>query len=312
MAWTDELLKRLESQPCSYDARGDAASEPTALASWALALWDRRDAAQRAARWLLALQSEDGSVGVRAGETTPCWPTALACLAWNALLPKLSESKPVSWRADLDEAAQQAVAWLLEMRSHSLPRNPVMGHNTLLVGWPWVRGTHAWVEPTSWSVAALKTRGYAAHPRTREGVELLWDRQLPKGGWNYGNTTVLGSELRPHLQATGIALTALAGEPDAVAQASQSLVYLQRQLSGTVPTLSLCWSLLGLAAHGRYPADATAWLEQAAKRTLAQGASPLKLALLLLAARAREVQWIGPEQVPAVERFAQSNVAAGG
>ena len=45
----------------------------------------------------------------------------------------------------------------------------------------------------------------AAEPRIREAVRLLWDRQLPHGGWNYGNTVVLKQELRPHLLPTGLA-----------------------------------------------------------------------------------------------------------
>ena len=47
------------------------------------------------------------------------------------------------------------------------------------------------------------------------GSAVLLDRQLPGGGLNYGNTYVLGQLMRPHVQPTGIALLALAGEADA-------------------------------------------------------------------------------------------------
>jgi hypothetical protein len=85
-----------------------------------------------------------------------------------------------------------------------------MGHNGMLVGWPWVSGTHSWVEPTSLALLAMGREGRAGHPRAREGVRVLIDRAIPGGGWNVGNTVVFGTRLRPSPGPSGLALLALA------------------------------------------------------------------------------------------------------
>ena len=92
-------------------------------------------------------------------------------------------------------------------------------------------GTHSWVEPTAINVLALRSADQAGHPRCREAVKLLLDRQLPEGGWNYGNTTVLGHVLRPQVQPTGLALAALAGETDIRPKVHRSLDLLGQTLS---------------------------------------------------------------------------------
>jgi hypothetical protein len=63
-----------------------------------------------------------------------------------------------------------------------------------------------------------------------------------------------------------------------------SLSYLQRELGADTPAASLAYGVMGLAAHGRRPADADRWLEEAYRRELQYGPSPYKLALLALAA----------------------------
>jgi hypothetical protein len=61
-------------------------------------------------------------------------------------------------------------------------------------------------------VIALKATGHLQHDRVREGIRMMLDRQLPHGGWNYGNSVVFGRELRPMPESTGAALTGLAGQ----------------------------------------------------------------------------------------------------
>jgi hypothetical protein len=140
------------------------------------------------------------------------------------------------------------------------------------------------MEPTSWSVLALRTAGYATHKRTREGVRLLVDRLLPTGGCNYGNSYVLGQVLRPHVQATGVCLLALAGEPIDDPRIQRSVDYLQAELNDKTTTISLSFGLLGLAAYNSSPATADAFLAAAARRTLDRDGGAYKLALLALAA----------------------------
>jgi hypothetical protein len=136
-------------------------------------------------------------------------------------------------------------------------------------------------------VLALKATGKAEHPRTREAVRLLIDRLLRAGGCNYGNTVVMDQVLRPHLQPTGLAMLALAGESDRDGRIAKSLDYLGRELTEKTPAESLSYGLMGLAAHSRFPAMATAWLEAAYRRTIARDAAPYRLALIALAAMGR-------------------------
>ena len=278
MRWLGRIIDELCRTPCcGYQPEASPATEPTSLAAIALAIHARTTAANGAAEWLAALQTEDGSVGIRQGEPTPCWPTSLAVLAWIAV-----DATRYS------EQIEAAINWTLTTRGEPIEPTDDMGHDTQLVAWPWVAGTHSWVEPTALHVRALKAAGYNGHPRTREAIGLLIDRQLPAGGCNYGNTEVMGQALLPHVQPTGLAMLALAGESDELGRIDGSLSYLKQALSARTATASLCWGLLGLSAHDQCPADADLWLESAYGRTIRRDRAPYKFALLALAARSAE------------------------
>src|SRR5262249_9989037 len=110
---------------------------------------------------------------------------------------------------------RRAATWLLAEKGQPIPseaasEGSIVGHDPSLIGWPWIDGTHSWMEPTALAILALGREGLAAHARVAEGVRLLYDRALPHGGWNYGNRSVFGRELRPQPGPTGLALLALA------------------------------------------------------------------------------------------------------
>lgn len=276
--WQRELLDRLAARlPAGYETDGEPTSEPTALAGLALLAHRRADDARGAAQSLADLQSNNGSVGVAASRPTPCWPTSLAILLWQAV-------ETTGNTGQFAEQIAQAVGWSIADHGKAAPRKPHIGHDTTLVGWSWAANTHSWLEPTALFVLALKVVGHSQHPRTREGVRLLVDRQLPSGGCNYGNTTVLGQTLFAHVAPTGVAMMALAGEGYDDPRTERSVAYLQRELSAETATASLCYGLLGLAAHDRAPAIREKWLQSAYSRVLRQGGSPYKLALVALAA----------------------------
>ncbi len=291
MSWPDETLDLLARNPCcGYRADGVAAVEPTALAAMALVAGDRRHAAEQALQWLAEVQADEGSLGIDAENPRPRWPTGWAVLAWHAAASFAAETtggETTRWTA----AAERAIDWILSLEGRRLPRSSGLAHDTTLCGWPWVESTHSWVEPTAINLLALKRSGMADHPRSRAAVELLLDRMLPSGGWNYGNTKVLGNTLRPHVQPTGLALAALCGESGAAVHVRQALDYLKAALSETTTTASLCYGLIGAAAHGHRPAAAEEWLAAAVRRTLRQGASPYSLALTALARLGSDCPW---------------------
>ena len=87
-----------------------------------------------------------------------------------------------------------------------------------------------------------------------------------------------------HVQPSGIALVALAAEDDSTGRIGRTIEYLHSELSERTSTASLCYGLLGLAAHDAFPKQAGDWLQTAAARTLSRDPSAYKLALLALAA----------------------------
>lgn len=105
------------------------------------------------------------------------------------------------------------------------------------------------------AMTALHTVGFSDHPRIVEATNMLLDRQLPHGGWNYGNTLVFGQELRPSPEDTGAALSALAGRV-AKFEIAKSLEFLHAEYSRLRTPIALGWSLLGLNAWNETPPDA--------------------------------------------------------
>ncbi|MEX0613597.1 MAG: hypothetical protein WD738_20730 [Pirellulales bacterium] len=278
MDWTLDLVDRLARVvPGGYAAGDEATTEPTALAGLALLTQDRIDDAQIAANWLAKLQADGGSIGISPARHTPCWPTSLAILLWQAV-------ERATGRDKYARSIERAVQWALAERGRTRRRGPLARHDTTLAGWSWAENTHSWVEPTAMFVLALKAVGHGRHPRTREAIRLLSDRLLPTGGCNYGNTIVLDQVLLPHVQPTGLAMMAFADDELADPRIELSLNYLEQELQPETTTASLCFGILGLAAHNRHPVDGYAWLENAYRRVLDQGPGCYKLALLSLAA----------------------------
>ena len=274
--WHDSVIAQLRNTPvCGYLAGHEGAAEPTALSALALAGRGLTNAARQAANWLAAAQAPNGSVAVRRTDDGPCWPTSLAVLAWQRVDP-----------AGFASQINSAVAWILAIRGKTLAKSSEVRHDPTLAAWPWVEGTHSWIEPTAMHVLALKATGRGDHPRVREAVRMLVDRQIPGGGCNYGNTGVLGQTLRPHVQPTGLALRALGGETIGAGRVTASIAWLEGAIGERTTSVSLAWGLLGLQAHGVSPSGAAGWLERAHSRNIAGRGSMHKAALLALAADA--------------------------
>ena len=119
----------------------------------------------------------------------------------------------------------------------------------------------------------------------KEGTRLLLNRQLPHGGWNYGNTVVFDQELRPMPLSTGIVLDGLHGLT-AAAAVQPSLTYLQARVVSLTTPRSLGWALLGLGAWGARPEPAPGWIAACLNNQARYGEySTDCLALLLVALR---------------------------
>lgn len=195
---------------------------------------------------LILGQDEDGRVCVDREHPESYWPTALSILAWqNSSASQFAQSR--------------AVRFLLESTGIHFPRKPdsPWAHDTILRGWPWIGATHSWIEPTALCVMALRVTDHAQHSRVNEAVRMMFDRQLPHGGWNYGNTLMFGKELHPMPESTGAVLTGLAGIVGRE-KVARSLVYLQDEVERLRTPISLGWALLGLAAWNLWPSNGPA------------------------------------------------------
>jgi hypothetical protein len=184
-----------------------------------------------------ALQGQDGSVGlnpVQAGQGL--WLTAPAAIVFH--------------RYGLKDARDRALGFLLSLKSVTVANDPNVRQDNTIVGWPWVPGTFGWVEPTAWSVVALGVAGRGGHPRAVEGRRFLLDRQIPSGGWNYGNPGVNDRELLPFWDTTGLALLAFGRQPEA-ARVRPSLDFLETNQDRIRSLCGLAWAVLGLECHGR-------------------------------------------------------------
>jgi hypothetical protein len=143
--------------------------------------------------------------------------------------------------------------WLLRWRYRIADRNVLFDPDKY--GWPWTTGTSSWVVPTSYSLIALGQfftccRPEAVDVRIKKGVEMLFDRACPGGGWNAGNGVVYDVPLQPHADITSLALLALLpqGEHPVV---ETSLDWLERQHDVITSIYSLSWMAMGLTAHNR-------------------------------------------------------------
>lgn len=241
--YIEELRKRfLREGGFASRPGGKYRPDATAWAITALSLaGTKREFLQSSRIRLINDQLDDGRVTISAEHPDVIWPTPLAIIALHG-------------SDEFDAPRAKAIAFLLHTTGEHWVKKPdqAIDHDTAIKGWPWVVNTHSWVEPTALSMIALIISGYGMHQRTQEAQRMLLDRQLPKGGWNYGNTRVFGKELRPMPETTGIALAALGGEaPESMI--AKSISYLETNRERMHTPLSLGWSILGLSACGKRP-----------------------------------------------------------
>jgi len=221
-----------------YYRGNNSSAEPTLLATIALSVSGApAERAKPLLAWTLKLQNPDGSVGIDPGHRDQgVWLTALAAIVLHHF--------------GLAENAKRALNFLLSLRSVTALKDPRLRQDDTLTGWPWVQGTFGWVEPTAWSLIALSLSGLSRHPRAEEGARFLLDRQIPSGGWNYGNPALDGKELLPFWDTTGLALVALHGHSDPK-RIGASLELMEKNQGKIESLSSLSWAVLCLQGYGR-------------------------------------------------------------
>jgi len=135
-------------------------------------------------------------------------------------------------------------------------REPDPRQDNALQGWPWLPDTFSWLEPTSWCVLALKkagTQSRGAAARIEEGERLIANRVCEPGGWNYGNASVVGQDLRPYVPTTAVALLAMQDQPH-VPAVERSVVWLRDSRLKEPSATALAMATIALRVHGQ-PVD---------------------------------------------------------
>jgi hypothetical protein len=204
-------------------------------------------------KWLLQHQRDDGSWSLNDASNQSSWTTPIAVLALLSF-------------QDQREHALSAAKWILTQEGRKpgwvaslLVRLSLVKKMTeldpYLSGWSWTAGAFSWVEPTSYSLMALKKLkrslvGTNCEERIRQGEMLIYDRMCENGGWNYGNSRVLGEALWPYPDVTAVALIAL--QDRATNEANQmSLRALGNMMQEAASGTALGWGILCLTLYNR-------------------------------------------------------------
>jgi hypothetical protein len=138
-----------------------------------------------------------------------------------------------------------------------------------LQGWSWIDGTFSWVEPTCWALLALKAAAAlfpVVETRINEGERLLIDRCCDAGGWNYGNSNMLGQALHPYVPTTALALMAMK-ERKGHACVERSLAFLKAKRLTEPSAMALGLTIIALRLYGEAVDDVKASLVAQWQRT---------------------------------------------
>src|ERR1700680_3509388 len=245
-----ELLstRQLRSGGWSYFGSPQPSVETTTLAVMALSM-ESSDAARSGLDQLARMQRRDGAWPAFGGDSDGSWTTALVLCVLNGTGEfESAREKALKWL--LSERGREG-HWLWRWKFKTVDRN--VRFDPEKYGWPWISGAASWVIPTAFSVIAIKqftvcNRFADSEKRIHLGVDMLLDRACVDGGWNSGNSVVYGVPLRPHVEATAIALLALQDE-QRTEMVQKSLSWLRQNAASVDSVSSLAWCILSLFVY---------------------------------------------------------------
>ena len=229
-----------------YEPRRASLVEPTAYCILALHAREESLLAERGLAYLKSCQKGSGAVGIGPHDPDGNWMAYAALLAFHALGAGPEERRLRDWILGFEDAAD---SFSKEQVATIKAR---FRYDVSIRGWPWTPRTTAWVEPTALFLLALLHAGVSsAAKRIRSGVDLILDRAVPSGGWNFGNPFSSSYELEASVMSTALALTALgaAGVPESRPEVRAGIRYLSQALSGDISTASLAWVLLAMKSY---------------------------------------------------------------
>ncbi len=243
----------------AYYPRKASRIEPTCWATLCLlaGVASAGEAPAAGLRWLAGRQNRNGLLQDAAGESPNLAFNGLA-----ALVAGTSGRLPAPGARLLFEAIG---------RTKGTVADPGRARqDNTLQGWSWIAGTFSWIEPTCWCLLALKKAPALLSEKDRaaridEAERLLVDRVCQDGGWNYGNSNVLGQELAPYVPTTALGLLALQDRRDHPAVV-RSLELLARKRTSEPGGMALALTSICLRIYDRPAGDVDEHLAALAER----------------------------------------------
>jgi len=217
--------------------------EPTAYAALAL---HGDPVAERALGLIRSWQLPNGAFRPAAHVQEESWAAALALTLHQARgLRDVQFQRGAAWLTRTIGTEDSLASWWMRL----LGLTPE-GQDWKLRGWPWRPGASSWVEPTAHSLVALRWLPPSGPVTARIDLaeKMLRDRRCRDGGWNYGNRSVMGTDLESYPESTAIALVGLSGSRGV--DLKPSLDRAREYWRGRVSPLARAWLAIALRLHG--------------------------------------------------------------
>jgi hypothetical protein len=229
-----------------YRPGGESLVEPTGICLLALLSGGDRAATGGGPDFLKTCLKDSGAVGINPRDPEGSWMAYAALLAFHALGAATEERRLKDWILSFEDASSRFTPDDIKAISTDYR------YDASIRGWPWTPNTTGWVEPTALFIIALSRAGVpATEKKVKSGIDLILDRRVPSGGWNFGNPYSKSYELEASTMSTALALAALgaAGVPEGRPAVGAGIRFLTRSLAGDTSTASLAWSLLALNCY---------------------------------------------------------------
>lgn len=207
--------------------------------------------------FLCSNQNQDGGWSTSPGIGKSDWTSGLALLALR-LLFKEDGGVDAKHAAAIDKA----VSYLFDSRTEFYG---ALAKFLLLIskgdaglnyprGWPWSPGCFHWVEPTAYTLLALKLPAHIEKQDSKRVIEradnFLLEHACKDGGWNHGNDLCLKVFLPPFVVTSAEALVALADH-----QSADVVQHALKNLPNTIgyagSAMSLAWVAIAQKSHDR-------------------------------------------------------------
>ncbi len=212
----------------------------------------------KTSEFFLTTQNNDGGWCSEPTMGSSEWGTGPALLA----LRLLNYDSAQSGFAKVAKAEKKAYSFLFEMRTEYY--RPVARLLLLLAqgekamhygrGWPWMKDCAHWVEPTTYSLLALKLPALPGPEVLQAAAHhadiFFYEHECQGGGWNHGAHRCLGVDLPPYTVTTAEALLALQDNPGQPC-IERGLNFLLKNNYDSHTPMALAWSVLALHAYKR-------------------------------------------------------------